>query len=99
MSLEGGAWPGLDSEFYELEKDLAKRGLGRQPNEPLSAWLQRIDREQAVIRIRGPLGQLLSLHYRYRFDPHGLNPTERDNLRAHAYACLSGIEQGVEAKG
>jgi hypothetical protein len=93
--LGDGSWPGLDSEFYELEEDLAKRGLGRQPNEPISVWLQRIDGEQAVVQIRRPLSELVSLHYRYRFDPHGLDLKEREHLRERAYACLSSIERGL----
>ena len=32
-------WPGLDSEFYQIEKRLAQRGAPRRPCEPLSAWL------------------------------------------------------------
>jgi hypothetical protein len=37
-------WPGLDSEFYLLERELAARGVARQPSEPLSDWLTRAGR-------------------------------------------------------
>jgi hypothetical protein len=34
------------------------------------------------------LGRLVSLHYRYRFDPRGLPPAERARLREAACALL-----------
>ncbi|MEY2411387.1 MAG: protein-glutamine gamma-glutamyltransferase [Verrucomicrobiota bacterium] len=73
------AWPGLDSEFYGIARALADRGVERRPGETLSAWLARVavDSRDAV---RG-LEPLLQLHYRLRFDPHGLNPEERTGLR------------------
>src|SRR5439155_3633206 len=33
------AWPGRDSEFYQLEVKLVEHGAVRQPGEPLSNWL------------------------------------------------------------
>ena len=35
---------GADSEFYRIEKLLARRNLGREPSEPVSEWLARIER-------------------------------------------------------
>ena len=86
-------WPGLDSEFYQLEVKLAVRGLARQPSEPLSEWLQRAANEPTLVDLRDPLSRLLRLHYRYRFDPHGLTPKERTELRRQAKDCLSKIDQ------
>ncbi len=86
-------WPGLDSEFYELEKKLAARGLGRQRSEALSLWLQRLAQEEKLLPITGPLRELLTLHYRYRFDPQGLNAMDRERLRFEARACTARIEQ------
>ncbi|HEV2693062.1 MAG TPA: transglutaminase domain-containing protein, partial [Verrucomicrobiae bacterium] len=77
-------WPGLDSEFYQLEKMLAARGVPRQPSEALSGWLERALKEPAVAGLRGPLRELLQLHYRHRFDPEGLSATEREQLRREA---------------
>jgi transglutaminase-like putative cysteine protease len=82
-------WPGLDSEFYQLEKQLASRWVARQTSEPLSAWLQRAAAEPALVQIRESLNQLLRLHYRYRFDPQGLSESDREVLRREAKACLS----------
>jgi hypothetical protein len=89
-------WPGLDSEFYQLEMKLAARGLARQPSEPLSEWLERAANEPTFADLREPLCRLLRLHYRYRFDPHGLTPKERTELRRQAKDCLSKIDQPVQ---
>jgi protein-glutamine gamma-glutamyltransferase len=84
-------WPGLDSEFYQLENKLAIRRLPRQPNEPLSEWLERALTEPALADLRAPLRQLLRWHYRHRFDPHGLNVEEREKLKRQAKACLDAL--------
>ncbi len=86
-------WPGLDSEFYQLESKLAARGLPRQPSEPLSNWLERALAEPALADLRAPLQQLLRWHYRHRFDPQGLNAEEREKLKCEAKACLDTMLQ------
>jgi hypothetical protein len=87
------AWPGLDSEFYQLERKVAERGLARQPSEPLSEWLQRAVDDPALADIKASLQELLWLHYRYRFDPQGLSPDEREALTRQAKACLTKVDE------
>ena len=72
--------PGQDSEFYLIEQRLQVEGLGRQSAEPASQWIERIHATD--------LAPILALHHRYRFDPTGLDPTERSALRARAEAWL-----------
>jgi protein-glutamine gamma-glutamyltransferase len=84
-------WPGLDSEFYQIERKLAERGALRQPSEPLSAWLLRASADPALAEVRDRLLELLRLHYRYRFDPEGLSHGDRDALRREASDCLARI--------
>jgi protein-glutamine gamma-glutamyltransferase len=83
------ARPGADSEFYQVERALTRRGVGRRPGEPVERW---------VLRVRGApvpdlgaevLPALTALHYRYRFDPKGLGPEERAELRAGVAAWLA----------
>lgn len=62
-------YPGMDSEFYELTKELPARAEG----EPLAAWLERV--------APGKYDEALRLHQRYRFDPRGLEQAERARLR------------------
>jgi hypothetical protein len=88
-------WPGLDSEFYQLEKKLAARGLTRQPGEPLSHLLDRAAETPALIPLKTSLEELLRLHYRYRFDPHGLAGTDRENLRRHAKECSANLDRAA----
>jgi hypothetical protein len=86
-------WPGLDSEFYRLEKKLLQRGVQRRLSESLSDWLPRATTDQALADLQAPLRQLLQLHYRYRFDPQGLSPVDREQLQRQAQACLATIER------
>ena len=81
-------WPGLDSEFYQLEKQLAGRSVPRLASEPLSDWLARALTDPALNDLKVPLRALLQLHYRYRFDPQGLHGAERESLEHDAKACL-----------
>ena len=78
--------PGLDSEFYLVERRLVELGLERRDGETLSAWLARIGSEEKA-RSAG-LRPLLMLHYRLRFDPAGLAENERDRLRSEVAAWL-----------
>lgn len=82
------AWPGLDSEFYQIEKQLALRGLLRGANETLGAWLQRAATDPSLTELNQPLQAILRLHYRYRFDPLGLGDADREELRRQARLCL-----------
>jgi transglutaminase-like putative cysteine protease len=86
-------WPGLDSEFYRIEKQLAQRGVPRGPDEALTDWLERAAAEPALLELRSTLRALLRLHYRYRFDPQGLTDADRDELRRKAGECLDKLAQ------
>jgi transglutaminase-like putative cysteine protease len=87
-----GTWPGLDSEFFELETKLVEQGFVRQPSEPLSDWVQRSAADPKLEEVSAPLRDLLGLHYRHRFDPQGLTQSEREALRREARLCLEKIE-------
>jgi len=84
-----GDRPGLDSEFYRLEQKLIQIGSVREPGEPLSFWLLRVTKDPHLAGLKQPLENLLLLHYRYRFDPSGLDSTERKTLRREVEECLS----------
>lgn len=87
------AWPGLDSEFYQLETQLAERGLPRGASEPWNEWLARVAAAPGLAELREPLRPLLHLHYRYRFDPAGLNTTDRARLQREVRACLEKLSR------
>jgi hypothetical protein len=82
------AWPGLDSEFYRLERCLSDRGVVRGAAEPLGKWLERAASDAELQEMKPPLEKLLALHYRYRFDPNGLSTSEREHLRGQTLQCL-----------
>jgi len=80
--------PGADSEFYLVQQEAARRGLLRQPDETPRGWWRRLERETPLARWRDSFETMLRLHYRYRFDPAGLLPGERAQLREGAQECL-----------
>jgi protein-glutamine gamma-glutamyltransferase len=86
-------WPGLDSEFYQLESKLTERGVTREPGEPLSIWLSRVAAKPTLSDVRNSLEELLRLHYRHRFDPQGLNASDRETLRRKTKTCLERLTE------
>jgi transglutaminase-like putative cysteine protease len=85
----GRAWPGADSAFYRIEARIAGLGFPRAPHETLSDWVERVRRARADLQVE-PLRALLALHYRYRFDPAGLEDGDRGVL-------AQGVEQWLAA--
>lgn len=71
--------PGADSDYYLVEAALAGRGLQREAHETPAAWIARITREQPALA--NGLPGVLAAHYRIRFDPTGIDPETRENLR------------------
>ena len=61
--------PGADSEFFLVEKRLRDLGYIRHPWETLSGWIERIEEDPSSSVSSKTLESILSLHYRYRFDP------------------------------
>ena len=89
--VRGPDWPGLDSEFYLLEQKLSGGGRQRRPGQSLSDWVTEIAGDPDRTDLREPLRQLLRLHYRYRFDPWGLNPAQREELRRQVVECMDAL--------
>lgn len=81
-------WPGLDSEFYQLERKLAELGAARGASEPLNEWLGRVATTAGLAELAAPLQEILRLHYRYRFDPLGLSAADREILRREVRSSL-----------
>ena len=73
---------GADSEFYLIEKKMAELGFTRDKGETLLKWLARIEESKPVSLSTKSLRGILTLHYRYRFDPHGLKPEEKRVLKS-----------------
>lgn len=89
----GAAYPGADSEFAAIAARLEREDTPRRQGETLLRWLTRIRRSQE-------LQGALRLHYRYRFDPAGLRPDEREALRETAARWLAGPRRAaVEDEG
>ena len=80
---------GQDSAFYLVEQRLAQLCFPRAPGEALTRWLARIEAARPAAVTTTALPALLALHYRYRFDPRGLDASERSTLDAGAREWLS----------
>jgi len=80
--------PGADSEFYLIEKKITELGFPRDRGETLLSWLARIEESKPGALSTELLYGILPLHYRYRFDPHGLNPEERRVLKSMVDAWM-----------
>jgi len=76
---DGAVWPGLDSEFYQIQQMLGQSGFQREPHESILNWRARIKDALPGDCLFAP--NLVALHYRLRFDPTGLSAAERDELR------------------
>ncbi|HMA90388.1 MAG TPA: transglutaminase domain-containing protein [Burkholderiales bacterium] len=82
--------PGMDSEFYAVERVLARRAGPRAAHESLAAWALRASAglDDAT---RAELAAALALHQRHRFDPAGLSPAERRALRERSLALAGAL--------
>jgi hypothetical protein len=87
MTVTPRAYPGFDSEFYAIERALALRRVSRHISENVTEWSRRAAAgiDDAT---RARLERALQLHQRYRFDPDGLNASERTALRDFGHAFL-----------
>jgi hypothetical protein len=83
----GRQFAGADSEFYVVLTRLAARA----PHESLLAWLVRIA-PTLDGAVRDALAQLIPLHYRYRFDPQGIDAAERRALRDQSLALAARLK-------
>ena len=84
--------PGTDSAFYRVEQALLSRGYDRFEGETLKAWLSRIQPYLPDTTAGNRIPGLLSLHYKYRFDPLGLSADEKERLAREADDVLTGLE-------
>jgi len=83
--------PGLDSEYYLLEQQLRQLGQARPPDETPARWLERVSGRWPTPANRARCAALAQLHYRYRFDPAGLDRAARLALSATASALLEDL--------
>jgi len=82
---------GADSEMYELERNLERRHGARSPGEPLATWTSRVGR-MLDPATRQALHDATTLHYRYRFDPAGIDAGARRALRAKCRAIAATLD-------
>ncbi|WP_103667979.1 transglutaminase-like domain-containing protein [Pseudanabaena sp. BC1403] len=67
-----------NSDFAAIEQALNARGFFRNPAEPLTLWIERINLDQNSF---DELLSIIALYYRDRFDPLGISFEEREQLK------------------
>jgi hypothetical protein len=91
--------PGVDSDFYLIEKRLMDAGYTRYQGETLSGWIKRIDTTADISIPAESLQSILALHYRYRFDPDAIAPSERTRLKSLVQAWLDAYNERLSGSG
>jgi len=81
-------YAGSDSEFYLVERRLAQAGIPRRREEPLIAWVTRVNKAQGSQGASSSLRNIVALHYAYRFDPRGITPAQRSDLKSSVNSWL-----------
>ncbi len=86
-----------NTQFDLIEKALNNSGLIRHPSESLKNWIIRIQQEltnsDLVSDLIMELLPIIELYYRDRFDPAGINATEKLQLNAAIQAWLNKYRQ------
>jgi len=84
----------LLSYFYHASIRLQRKPESGDFSHCLSlVWLTRALADSALADLRAPLEGLLRLHYRHRFDAHGLSGPEREALGREAKLCLGALSR------
>jgi len=89
---------GADSEFFQVEKALARGGFPREPGETPMMWIARIGARLPGGMEHSALAEIARLHYRYRFDPAGLVKEERERLRVSAEGWIARYAESLQKR-
>lgn len=82
--------------FYLIEQRLADWNLRRDVAESPKRWILRLQQQLPTSQIE-ELQQIVDLHYRYRFDPQGIDPEDQTKLQALIQAWLNAYRQRPQA--
>ena len=88
---------GADSELYLIEQELNKRGLQRDRFETWHDWLIRLHNSSEHLPILNELESIVKIHYRYRFDPNGIDPQQRAKLKSACHAWLKKHRDSIDS--
>lgn len=88
-------YPGMDSLFYSVEKQLMQLNIPRPGHMTLQRWLYLL-KERGVLTDTSTLETLLRLHYRLRFDPKGLTDEEYNEFVKLAKEWLLSFQNSVK---
>jgi hypothetical protein len=89
---------GTDSGFYLIENALIESGFVRHPAETLRDWIERLRQVRYIPHLIDDLKSILTLHYRYRFDPKGIGAAEKAALMSATRAWLDAYHASIQGK-
>ena len=64
--------------------------------ETLRYWIGRLPQKPGAARLMVELESLLNLHYRYRFDPKGISPADKEVLTSGAQSWLKAYHESEQ---
>ncbi len=86
-------YPGIESQFYLIEKRLNELGFSRYHWETLSSWIKRIKESHPSYVATKSFGTIVALHYRLRFDPKGITKKEKTMLESNVRSWMKQNEK------
>jgi len=78
----------VDSDFIAIEKKLVELGFTRNKWETYATWIKNIESHGHTVVVHTLLSETLCLHYRYRFDPKGLDSHDKIQLKTNIASLL-----------
>ena len=85
----------IEPEFHLIEQRLAEWNLRREPSEPPKQWILRLQQKLPTPQME-ELQQIIDLHYRYRFDPQGIDRGDQAKLKTLIQTWLNTYRQRVQ---
>jgi protein-glutamine gamma-glutamyltransferase len=77
----------LASAFSRIEKRLGEWGVERKSSETVRQWIVRLKQKLPDSKMNH-LNEIIDLHYRYRFDPQGIEQEDCAKLRSMIQSWL-----------
>ncbi len=86
---------GMDSDYYKIETFLAAAGVARPSGATPQNWLRQLAESPHLDGMDEVLKDILPIHYRWRFDPQGLDERAREEFGRRVQAWLMRYAAGL----
>ncbi len=86
---------GMRSDYYQIEAFLGAAGLTRPSGETPQSWLRQLAESKQLEGMDEVLKDILPIHYRWRFDPLGLDERAREEFGRRVQTWLTQQKKGT----